>query len=398
MKTIMILGASIWQLPAIRKAKELGLNVVVADMNPNALGFREEGIFREVISTIDTLKIIDAAKKHKINGIITVASDMPMRTVAAVAKELNLVGISEETAFRTTNKGAMRRCLKEHKIPIPLFIEVYSENDYVKAVNSITGDKIVKPTDNAGSRGVSLLKADSSNKQVREAYFYARESSRSGGVMVEEYMEGPEVSVETLSFNGKCHVIQITDKLTTGSPHFVEMGHNEPSMLPNYVQEKIKSIAIDAVNAVGIENGPSHTEVKITPTGVKIVELGARLGGDFITTDLVPLSTGVDMVENCIKIALGESPDLTRMFNKGSAIRYMQTGLGRIQNVLGLDDAYAIPGVREVSLIHGIGDMAVEVHNSVDRVGFVIAQQDTPEQAIKTCEKALEKINVIVGD
>lgn len=396
MKRLMILGASIWQLPAIKKAKELGLEVIVADMNPEAIGFKEEGIICEVASTIDTQKILELAKKYKIDGVMTVASDMPMRTVAKVCQELNLIGISDETAFNATNKGAMRKCLKEHGVPIPAFYEVSNEKEYIEAINSISGKRIVKPTDNAGSRGVSLLSDSCDEDVLLEAYKYAKESSRSGELMVEEYMEGPEVSVETLSVGGQCHVIQITDKLTTGAPHFVEMGHNEPSMLSELTKKEIEDVAKAAVNALGIYNGPSHTEVKVTPQGAKIVELGARLGGDFIATNLVPLSTGVNMVECCIKIALGETPDLHKKFNKASAIRYLKTDIGTITGFVGIEDALRIEGIKEVSMIHGIGEQAVEIHNSVERVGFVIAQAETPQKAIDICEEALNVIKVEV--
>lgn len=397
MKKILILGASIWQLPAIKTAKKLGLEVIVADMNPAAIGFKEEGIIPEIVSTIDTDKVLAVAKKHKINGIVTVASDMPMRTVATVCEEMGLVGITKQTAFNATNKGAMRKCLADNKVPIPEFFEVETEEDYRRAIETIHSPKIiVKPVDNAGSRGVSLISDKDDLEEIRKAFEYARENSRNGNIMVEEYMEGPEVSVETLAVNGECHVIQITDKLTTGAPHFVEMGHNEPSMLPEVVKKQIEEITKAANKAVGIEFGPSHTELKITPTGPKIVELGARLGGDFITTNLVPLSTGVDMVECCIRIALGEVPDLEKKYNKGSAIRYMKTGVGIIKDVKGVDDAYKVPGVTWVCMIHGIGEEAVEVKNSVERVGFVISQRETPQEAIIACEEALKRVSVIV--
>lgn len=397
MKKILILGASIWQLPAIKTAKKLGLEVIVADMNPDAIGFKEEGVICEIVSTIDTEKVLDVAKKHQINGILTVASDMPMRTVATVCEEMGLVGISKETAFNATNKGAMRKSLAAGGVPIPEFVEVGTKEEYLQAINLISSQKIiVKPVDNAGSRGVSLIEDKSNVRVIHNAFDYAKENSRNGNVMVEEYMEGPEVSVETLSVDGVCHVIQITDKLTTGAPHFVEMGHNEPSMLPAELKIQIEEITKAANKAIGIEFGPSHTEVKITPSGLKIVELGARLGGDFITTNLVPLSTGVDMVECCIKIALGDKPDLEKKFNKGSAIRYMETGIGTIKEINGIDEAYKVPGISWISMIHGIGEKAVEIRNSVERVGFVIAQRDTPQEAIESCEEALKKISVIV--
>lgn len=396
MKKIMILGASILQLPAIEKAKKMGIEVIAVDMNPNAVGFQVEEIRKEIISTIDTSKILETAKAYKIDGIMTLASDMPMRSVAVVAKEMGLVGITEETALKATNKAAMRETLKIYGVPIPKFYRVNKKEEFIAAVEYFKKKNlkcIVKPADNSGSRGVALL---SDVQNVNVAFEYSKKYSRSGDIVVEEYMEGPEVSVETISIDGVCHVIQITDKLTTGAPYFVEMGHNEPSMLSEDVKEKISKVACAAVAAIGIENGPAHTEIKVTQDGPKIVELGARLGGDNITTHLVPLSTGVDMVECCIRIALGEMPDLEKKENKGAAIRYLKTNCGEIVEITGIDEAKMIKGVKQVSVIPNVGEQVKEIKSSVDRVGFVIAQDETPEQAIKICETALKKIKVKV--
>ena len=213
-KKIMILGASILQLPAIKKAKEMGLLPIVVDMNPRAVGFSEGNILKEVISTIDIPAVVDAAKRHRVDGVMTLASDMPMRCVAAVAKELGIVGISDETAIKATDKGEMRKALAAHNVPIPKFHVVSSKQEFDEIVPLFTTPFIVKPADNSGSRGVIRLSDSSDKAAVDSAYEYSLESSRNGKVVVEEFMEGPEVSVETLSVDGNCHVIQITDKIT----------------------------------------------------------------------------------------------------------------------------------------------------------------------------------------
>lgn len=135
-KKIMILGASILQLPAIKKAKELGLDVIAVDMDSDAIGFQEDGIICEVISTIDTKRVLECAKKHRIDGIMTLASDMPMCTVAAVSKELGLVGVTEETALKATNKAEMRMTLKKHGVPVPMFYRVSTKVEYLSAVKN----------------------------------------------------------------------------------------------------------------------------------------------------------------------------------------------------------------------------------------------------------------------
>ena len=135
----------------------------------------------------------------------------------------------------------------------------------------------------------------------------------------------------------------------------------------------------------------------ITKDGPKIVEVGARLAGDCMTTHLVPLSTGVDMVKAVINIALGEPVDFMPKYNKGSCIRYyMKPVVGKIKAFEGLDKAAAVEGIRQVTMVKKVGDMAVELRSSSDRIGFVIAQMDTPEEAITQCEKALDLIKVIV--
>lgn len=397
-KKLMILGASILQLPAIEKAKEMGLDVVVVDMNPDAVGFKVPGIEKEIISTIDIQAVICAAKSHKIDGIMTLATDMPMRTVASVAKEMNLIGIDEETALKATNKAEMRKALQLNNVPIPKFYVVSNKDEYKEVVKQFDVPFIVKPADSSGSRGIFEVKDIHNDDLIIEAYDYCHPFSKVGDVVVEEYMEGPEVSVETLTVNGECHVIQITDKLTTGAPHYVEMGHSQPTMLSKEIAEQISKVAKAANKAIGIKNGPSHTEIIVTKEGPKIVELGARLGGDNITTHLVPLSTGVNMVECCIKIALGEIPDIKKKWNKGSAIRYFNQKPGCIKFIDGIEEAKKVPGIKQISIVHEVGENITEVTSSGSRIGFVIAQGVNVNDAIKFCENALKRINIKIEE
>ncbi len=396
MKKIMILGASILQVPAIEKAIDMGLEVIAVDIDSNALGFKIPDVKKEIISTIDIESVMSAAEKHNIDAIMTLASDMPIMTVAKVSKKLGLVGVDLDTAIKATNKSKMRESLKSFGVPVPLFYKVDSLDKCIKAVNKIK-DKgykcILKPADNSGSQGIVLL-PDFNEKTINIAYNYSKNNSRDKIVMVEEFMEGPEVSVETISVDGKCNIIQITDKITTGAPYFVEMGHSQPSQLPDSIKDKIKEITIAANKAIGIISGPSHTEIKITQNGPKIVEIGARLGGDNITTHLTPLSTGVDMVESCIKIALGETPDIRIKYDKASAIRYFDQSHGRIKSIRGVEEASKLPGIIQISIIHGKDHIINGIKSSSDRVGFVIGQADDCKGAISTVIKALSLIKI----
>ncbi len=396
MKKVMILGASLLQLPAIVRAKEMGLQVIACDMNPEAVGFKEEEVIKEVISTIDTEKLLECAKKHRIDGVLTICTDQPMRSVAKIATELGLPGISEWAAYTATNKAAMRKCLSEHGVPCPKFISVVTREEYLDAMKKFTGKVIVKAVDNAGSRGIKMVDDPTDVGAANDAFDYCKEWSHSGELVVEEFMDGPEVCVETLNIDGVCYPIQITDQKHKEPPYFTDAGYNQPSLLPSDIQERIRQIAIDANVALQNYNGSSCTEIIVTKEGPKVVEVGPRLAGDYMTTHLVPLSTGVDMVTAVINIALGEPVDHKQKFSKGSCIRYfMKPVVGKIKEIHGVEEIKKIDGVVQVTLIKQVGDEAVPLRGSGDRIGFVIVQKDTAEEAIECCDKAIDMLEVI---
>ena len=287
----------------------------------------------------------------------------------------------------------MIKAFKEYGVESPWFYIIENVTMLNALLPQLSYPCILKPTDNAGSRGVMLVK---SAEELIEAYQYSVSQSRGGLVILEEYMTGPEVSVEVMVVDGEPHVLQVTDKLTTGAPYFVEMGHNQPSMLPAEDVEKIKDLACRAVKSVGINCGPSHVEIKLTPTGPKMVELGARMGGDCITTHLVPLSTGIDMIKATIDVSLGLTPDITPTLQKGSAIRFFDAPCGIITAIEGVEEALAIDGVQEISFTKNVGDEVTGIHSSLDRCGFVIAQCDSASDAIEVCERTKEKIQITI--
>ena len=393
MKRLLIIGASILQLPAILKAKELGYFVAVADYNPEAVGISYADQYFNV-STIDIDGVVNVAKQIKPDGIMTLATDMPMRAIAAACQALSLPGITPETAIKATDKGEMIKAFEECNVSHPWYFLVSNREEIDTIVENITYPCIMKPTDNAGSRGVVLCK---NIDDLIKSFEYAYKESRSGKVIIEEYLRGAEFSVEIMVVDGKPHVLQITDKITTGAPHFVEMGHTQPTSQPYDIQKNIRELACRAVKAVGINIGPAHVEMIRTENGLKMVELGARMGGDCITTHLVPLSTGIDMVSATIKQSCGEIPDIKPKWNKGAAIRYFETPTGVLKSISGVEDAKSITGVKEISIVQKIGDTIGEIDSSIDRLGFVIAQGDNAVDASKICKKTMQKVVISVN-
>lgn len=454
-KKIMILGASALQVPAIKKAKELGYQIILVDYDENAVGFALADV-KLVVSTLDQEEVYRQALIYQPDVVMTSTSDGPVRTAAYVNEKLGKrPDLSYENALCATIKSKMRDRLRECGVPIPEYYAAVDYESFSEAVDKLDGNCIVKPADNAGSRGVvqlapgcfdvmlckpegetescatvsSRLKGEPQSRDgiVMEisgkkplqgeqfkrsmAYFkrfheiknrtyrYSLGNSRNGTVMVEEYMHGPEVSVEIMVIEGEPHILSITDKYITQPPYFVELAHCEPSRLDAKTQGQIRRVAAQAVRAIGIENAPAHVEIKVTEEGPKIVELAARLGGDFITSKLVPLSTGIDMVGASVLLATGEAPDLTPRWSRSAAIHFLHTGQeGVITRITVPDALYEQEGVEEISLYKKSGDRVQETKSSNDRLGHVITTGETPEEAMELGKRILAQIHVEIGE
>ena len=257
---------------------------------------------QDVISVLDQELILQQCLAIGIDGITTIATDLCIPTIAFVAEKMNLCSNSYLSSMLSTNKALMRKAFYEKNVNSPKSIVAW-RYDVLKFAD-FSFPLIVKPTDRSGSRGVT--KVDDVT-QLEAAIERALAESLEKKVIVEEFIAGDEVSVETISWKGNHTILSITDKVTTGAPYFVELEHHQPSLLDDVIQENIKTATIKALNALDIEMGASHSEFKITNQGVVYaIEVGARMGGDFIGSHLVDLSTGYDFLRGVVEIALGE--------------------------------------------------------------------------------------------
>ena len=305
-KKLAIIGASYLQKPIVKKAKDMGIETI-------CFAWEEGAVCKDLcdkfypISTIDKEAILKVCQEDKIDGITTIASDVATLTVNYVAEKMGLIGNPDKYSQTATNKYLMRQCFMKNDVPSPKFTLV---NDKYN-IKGFKFPLIVKPTDRSGSRGVEKVLDP---VQLEEAISRARKESFEHKAIIEEFVTGREVSVESISYEGKHYILQITDKVTTGAPFFVELEHHQPSSLPEDIKSQIRNIVLHALNALHIKYGASHSELKITEDGdIRVIEIGARMGGDFIGSDLVKLSTGYDFLEGVIKVALGdfEEPKIT---------------------------------------------------------------------------------------
>lgn len=390
MKKLLIVGASILQLPAIIKAKEMGHIVAVADFDPSAIGIQYADKYYNT-STIDEEGIYQAAKDFCADGIMTLATDMPMRAIAYACERLSLPGLTYDTAVKATDKGEMIKAFKQKGVAHPWFFIVKNENEYISVFDKIKYPCIVKPTDNSANRGVIQVECA---EQMHAAYEYSKKNSRCGDIVIEEFLSGREVSVEVIVWKGEPHVIAITDKMTNGKPHFIEIGHSQPALFSENQIVEISKLAEDAVRALGSYSGAGHAEIMVTENGPKMIEIGARLGGGCINTHLVPLSTGVDMVECVINCCLDEKPDTEKKISRTAVLRHLPVELGTIKAIHGVDKALSIPGVKDVVFLKKTGDVIEHFVDGTNRIGMVITQAESVDEGINICEKAIACIKV----
>lgn len=295
MKTLAIIGASYLQLPLVKRAKEMGLRTI-------CFAWPQGAVCKEVcdrfypVSITEQEEILRLCRAEQIDGICTIGSDVAAPTVAYVAEQMSLAGNPYEAAVRAHDKQIMHQILTDAGVDCP-------KSNVQSPISNLQLPLIVKPTDRSGSLGVQKVERP---EDLQPAIELAKRLSIAGEAIVEEFIEGREISVEMISQNGIHHALQITDKTTTGAPHFVELAHHQPSTLPAEMQTRIFAITRKALDALGLTNGASHSEYKITQEGrIVVMEIAGRMGGDFIGSDLVQLSTGYDFVKGVIEVALG---------------------------------------------------------------------------------------------
>ncbi|WP_032927737.1 alpha-hydroxy-acid oxidizing protein [Leptospira santarosai] len=380
-KTILIVGGGLLQVPIIQTARMMKLTTVVADMNAQAPGMKICDV-PMAMSTKDIEGMVRESKKLatkiKIDGVITAGTDASM-TVAAVANALDLPGIRYVDAEAASNKVKMRERLKKAGIPLPGFAPVWSFSDTREALEFLKFPLVMKPADNMGARGVIKVET---REELQAAFKHAKKYSPTGEMILEEYMPGPEVSVDALTWNGNFVITGIADRIIEREPFFIEMGHNMPSSLNSSVLKEVEDVMFRSMKALGITLGAGKGDIKVTPDGVKVGEIAARLSGGFMSAFTFPLSSGINLNRAAILISLGEEPDnLTPTVQRVSIERCLLAPRGKLLAIDGIEETRKIEGVNDLFLMNKIGDIIQEPTNNIEKTGHVIISADTLEQA-----------------
>ncbi|MCX7679703.1 MAG: alpha-hydroxy-acid oxidizing protein [Spirochaetes bacterium] len=395
-KTIMIIGGGLLQVPVIQTAQRMGLQTIVTDYNPNAIGMKYADI-PIVMSTRDIEGSVRVARSQNeitpISGVLTAGTDASM-TVAAVANALGLPGIRFEDAEAATNKIKMRMRFTEHQVPCPKFLPVWSLSDAKRACQILKFPVVMKPADNMGARGVMRI---DSKTQIAEAFHYAKSASPSGELIIEEYMEGPELSIDAVIYKGEITITGIADRIIEYPPYFVETGHTMPSQLPKDLQDAACEVFKKGIRALNINPGCAKGDIKITKNGAMVGEIAARLSGGFMSAYTYPLSTGVNLIQAAIEIALGQEPsNLEPLYQKVSIERAIIAEPGIVRGISGVEEALKIPEIAEIFINVKPGDRITKPRSNVEKAGHIIAVANTLEEAERAVKRCKELIRIEV--
>lgn len=365
-KKIAVIGANEPLLSHYRQARQLGYEIHSFAWEEGAV-CKPYADFFYPISFTEKEKILAICREVGIQGILSFTLESALPTVNYIAYELNLPGNPPSCTAFTANKYTMREQLKRQNVRVPEYRLITSADDLEGPVYKFP--LIVKPVDSGGSRGVTKV-YDTAG--LKEAYKRALGYSGKGEVLVEQYIDGREFSIEYISHRGVHYPVAITDKVTTGEPYCVELEHHQPAEITAQQQEAIFRITEQMLSALEIYSSASHTEIRLDSKGDPyIIEMGARMGGDMIGSELVRLSTGYDYVKATIELACGDftRPEITE--SRFSGIYFLSADSSYVGPYLSHPDKHP-----EIVEVFRTSEELKDLKESADRSGYVIYRAD----------------------
>jgi len=363
-KKIAVIGANLPLIHHYKRAKELGYEIHSFAWQKDAVCKKYADFFYP-ISFVEKELILAHCQRIDIDGITSFTLESALPTVNYISNSLNLEGNPPECVDFTSNKHSMRRRLQKLKIKIPEFALIENESTLLK--KKWLFPLIVKPVDSGGSRGISLV------YNLTDLIFAYRRSlsfSKLGLVLVEQYIEGREFSVEYISYRGIHYFLSITDKITTGEPYFVELEHHQPAFITPEEQNKIMKVTEKTLDSLCIYSSASHTELKMTDKGdIYVIEMGARMGGDMIAHPLVYLSTGYDFLEGVLQLSTGDFVTPKFKYKKFSGIYYLSVENKKVDHFI--KNSRLFPEIVFCEMYH---NKVKTIQESQDRAGCLIYQ------------------------
>lgn len=396
-ETLMLIGAGKMQVPAIQKAREMGLSTVVLDYDPDAPGMSLADYPIEM-STRDfegCVRVANNFEQETIDGVITVGTDASL-SQAAVSEALDLTGIKFTVAQRATNKVKMRKSFEKAGLPQPEFRSIWNLAEARETADEIGYPLVIKPADNMGGRGVRKIEDED---DLEPGFNHAKSLSPRGEVIAEEFLPGPEYSTDSLFYAGELIHQIVADRVIDHPPYFIETGHVLPSQEDEETKQEILRTARKAAEALGINYGAAKGDIKMTPEGPVVVEMAARLSGGFMSGYTYPLATDRSIIRDAIKIALGEEPDCP--LNPECKRVAVETSIlpepGEIRDINGHEKLLESEGVEAIFLNTEIGERVVEPQSNLDKPANVIVTGSHYKIARERAAEATETLEFEMG-
>ncbi|MBR0032313.1 MAG: ATP-grasp domain-containing protein [Treponema sp.] len=425
MKKIMILGAGLMQKPAILAAKHLGFESVVVDANPNAVSVPLADAFYPIdLKDKDALlalaENLSKDEENGLSGVFTAGTDFSAN-VAYVANHFGFPCHDYEACLNASDKVRMRGCFSRAGVPSPAFQEI--EKSHVEQLCEKAGKgevefpKVVKPCDNMGGRGCRLVR---SKEELLPAVSASVRNSRTARAIFEDYMEGREFSIDSIVYKGTLTITGFADRHIFYPPYFIEMGHSLPSLADSVVKNQLIATFALGIKALGLTCGVAKADIKYTKNGPMIGEIAARLSGGYMSGWTFPYSSGMNLTEEAMKIAVGKEPDFILANRKSvpwqphesvrgqeqpfelyeiksnlvSAERAWLSIPGKVAAVYGLDEVREIYGVKDVLPRVKVGDKVDFPRNNVEKCGNIISVAISSEKAYRSAHEAVSSITL----
>jgi biotin carboxylase len=399
--SILFVGAGRHQRRAIVQARERRLRVVAVDRNAEAPGLRLADV-PEVVDFADVDAVEEVARRHGVDGALTISADRAVPVVAAVTERLGLPSIGTDVAHRMTHKLAMRRTLAEEGVPQPAYAAVRNLAEGRSAIESVGLPAVLKPVDSGGQRGVFRIDAPG---DLESHLHSALAESPAREAILERFVEGTEMNGIVVARAGEARLVTLSDRLRPPGIGFgVGWIHVYPATIHSDQLALAERTAERSVAALGLRDGIAFPQLIASADGsVTVVEVAARIPGGQMA-DLVRHAVGVDLVELAFRFALGEEvPDELALprFSQPLAIRFLTASpgplpTGRVTRIGTLDPVLAAEGVVQAETYLVEGETIRPVRLDGDRRGYVIATADTSIEALERAEAAARLLEVEV--
>ncbi len=388
MKKILVVGGGNYQVPLIKRIRELGLEAYCADKNRTAPGFREANGYR-IIDILNQKECLDYAKELKIDGVATYGATITLPTVSFIGECLNLPALSRETAEIASNKYQIKKKLIEFGCNTKGKFAVFHSIDEMLRFVPDEYPCVVKPSDGSGSKGVVIVQESS---QYEAAVNSAFEAARFGEVYVENFFRGEEYSAEAFIHNNAIYIYSIVKtnfvRYTSGNTG-ISYGHTTPPGIDtdkeNAICEEIKK----AIRILDINMGSVNFDVILSENGrAYIIDCGIRVGQNLIASHIIPLARGVNEMDMYISQVLGEAVDPEPKKNKCIATKLLITEPGIIEAIEPMEQYIGTNGILAVVMRKKPGDIQRIFTDKSDNCGWVICGGNTVEEAERNAENA----------